>query len=91
MGLPLDYNRKDTIQSRKAIHFSKILKLHLKLPVEFENEFGSTQDTNVMAIKYGIHRKARKTVDHYTAALILKNYYEEKSPKYSEYSNSINS
>lgn len=77
MGLPLSYTKHETLMSKKARAFAKLLKIYLKLPVEFENEFGTTIESIEEAIQQGISRKNRGTVDHISAALILKRYYNE--------------
>jgi putative Holliday junction resolvase len=77
MGLPLDSEGKETSQARKTRKFAKLLKIHLKKPIVFVNEFDTSNEAMQGAIKSGISRKRRKTNDHLSAALILKRYYNE--------------
>ena len=77
VGLPLTSDGKDTNQSRKVRRFVKLLKIRLKKPVEFVNEFRTTKDSITEAINLGISKKRRSTVDHLSAALILKEYYSK--------------
>jgi putative Holliday junction resolvase len=78
MGLPLDSEGKETNQARKIRKFAKLLKIHLKKPVEFVNEAGSSREAIENAIRSGISKKRRKLSDHISAALILRRYYNER-------------
>lgn len=77
MGLPLDPEGKDTPQSLVVRRFAKLLKIRLKRPVEFVDESDSSQEAVIGAIHSGISKKARRVADHYSAALLLKRYYNE--------------
>ncbi|OGC47438.1 hypothetical protein A2886_03375 [candidate division WWE3 bacterium RIFCSPHIGHO2_01_FULL_42_13] len=77
MGLPVDEEGRETNQSLEVRRFAKLLRIRLKKPVEFMNEFDSSQEAIAGAIRSGISREGRKTADHYSAALILKRYYNE--------------
>lgn len=79
IGLPLNVDGKETKQSLKVRQFAKALKVLVKKPVEFVTEYGTTKDSIENAIKAGISQKRRKTNDHFSAALILKRYFAEKS------------
>ena len=81
IGLPLTSKGKDTQQARKVRSFAKLLKSTLHKPVVFEDEFSSTIESVKEAISSGISQKRRKSVDHISAAIILKNYYEGNSQK----------
>lgn len=77
MGLPLTAEGKETKESLRVRHFTKMLKIYLKKPVEFQNEFYTSKNALGEAILQGYTRKGRGKVDHLSAALILKNYYSE--------------
>ena len=79
MGLPIGLNGSETSQSQKVRKFAKLLKIRVKRPVEFVDEFDSSQEALQGAIKSGISQKGRKTTDHYSAELILRRYYNEQS------------
>lgn len=78
VGLPLDKDGKDTPQARIVRRFAKILKIHLKRPVEFVDEAGSSKEAVEEAIKSGLSQKSRRKDHHLAAALLLKRYYREK-------------
>jgi len=75
IGLPLNVEGKDTAQSRKVRRFTKFLKIRFKKPIDFVNEFRSTKNSKTETIRLGVSKKRRKKIDHYSAALILKEYY----------------
>ena len=72
MGLPLGKDGKETHQSRVVRRFAKILKIHLKRPVEFVDEFNSSKEAVADAIKTGISQKKRQNDHHLAAALLFK-------------------
>ena len=78
MGLPLDDKGLETSQARKVRQFAKLLKTRLKRPVEFINEHGSTQESIKESISQGIGPKGRRKIDHISAAIILKEYYQKE-------------
>ena len=75
MGLPLSPEGKDTAQARKVRKFAKLLRIKIKKPVDFVNEYRSTLDAKTETFNLGISKKRRQTVDHLSAALILRAYY----------------
>lgn len=75
VGLPLDLNGKETQQSLKTRQFSKLLKVRIKRPLEFVNEYGSSKDALEEGIEQGLSKKGRRVIDHFSAAVILKHYY----------------
>jgi putative transcription antitermination factor YqgF len=77
IGLPLSFDKKETVMSRKARVFAKLLKVYIKIPMEFENEYGTTMGSIDEAILFGVAKKQRAKTDHLSAALILKNYYHD--------------
>ncbi|MCA9308158.1 MAG: Holliday junction resolvase RuvX [Patescibacteria group bacterium] len=83
IGLPLDGFGKDTLQSKEVRKFAKLLRIYIKLPQEFVNENSTTQEALNSSFAMGISQKRRKTLDHISAAIILKNYYRnlEEQPK----------
>lgn len=76
LGLPLTAENKETKQSLETRHFGKLLKVLSKRPVEYVNEFNTSQDAEDEAIETGITQKRRRINDHLAAALILKHYYD---------------
>uniref|UniRef100_A0A7C4XMH0 Putative pre-16S rRNA nuclease n=1 Tax=candidate division WWE3 bacterium TaxID=2053526 RepID=A0A7C4XMH0_UNCKA len=81
VGLPLDWDNKETAQSLKVRKFVKRLKLRVKRPVEFVSEHGTTKEAIEGAIKSGYSMKRRQTNDHLSAAIIVKRYYSAKEHK----------
>lgn len=77
LGLPLSAQDKETEQSARVRKFSKLLKTRLKKPVTFVNEYNTTREAVKGAIDAGNSKKRRSSVDHISAALIVKRYYEE--------------
>lgn len=75
MGLPLNAEGKETAQSKKTRVFAKLLKIRSKKPVDFVNEFRTTEDLKTEPIDLGITKLKHGNVDHLSAALILKEYY----------------
>lgn len=78
LGLPVDHEGKETVQSKKTRQFSKFLKIRLKKPVQFVDEYGTSAESLEESINFGIPQKRRKVIDHYSAAAILKNYYRQQ-------------
>lgn len=76
MGLPLTPEGKETKQSLKIRRFAKILKIRSKKPVEFVNEASTTEEAETEMLDTGISKKRRGVKDAYSAALILKRYYD---------------
>lgn len=76
VGLPLGYGHRETIQSNKVRLFSKRLKVFSKKPVEFADEYNSSNEGLENALEEGINKKARSITDQYSAAVILKSFYE---------------
>lgn len=79
IGLPLDANGKDTLQSKKVRHFAKVLRIYVKLPQEFVNEINSTVESFEEAFLYGVSDKTGTRIDHVSAAMILKKYLRENA------------
>lgn len=77
VGLPLSGSGKETAMSLKTRKFAKLLKILTKKPVEFYSEHLSTIQAVEEAISTGISQKKRTSVDHLSAALILKRYYDQ--------------
>jgi putative Holliday junction resolvase len=78
VGLPLNYDGKETQESRKVRKFAKLLKVSSKKPVTFQEETGSSQEALLTAIELGIPPKKRSANDHLAAGIILKRYYRER-------------
>ena len=77
IGLPVDAEGRETQQSLEVRRFAKLLKIRLKKPVGFVSEFDTSREALVGTIRSGVSKKGRKETDHYSAALILKRYYNE--------------
>jgi putative Holliday junction resolvase len=80
VGIPLTANGKETQTSLRVRSFVKLLKIFTKKPVEFYNEHLSTVEAREGAIERGIDvmKKANK-IDHLSAAIILKSYFNENT------------
>jgi len=79
VGLPITATGKETNQTREVRKFADLLKVLSKVPVVFQNEFGSTTGAFEEAFEKGYSQKGRRLEDHLAAALILKNYYEDNT------------
>jgi putative Holliday junction resolvase len=77
VGLPLNVEGKETAQSKKVRRFAKLLKIKTKKPVEFVNEYRTTEESITEAVTLGVAKKKREKIDHFSAALILKEYYNK--------------
>lgn len=76
VGLPLTFNGKDTMESLKVRQFTKQLRVRLKKPIIYINEFGSSKRALTEALQTGVSQKGREKTDHLSAAIILRDYYE---------------
>ncbi len=76
IGIPLTYENKETIQAIKIRRFAKLLKIKLKIPVVFVNEYRTSEETMEEAIELDVSKKKRKRIDDLSAALILKKYFQ---------------
>jgi putative Holliday junction resolvase len=77
MGLPITPDGKETMMSRKVRRFSKLLKMRTKKPLEFVNEYRTSEESVTEAVNLGISKKRRRKIDHLSAALIVKEYYSK--------------
>lgn len=77
MGLPISPDGKETMMSRKVRRFAKLLKLRTKKPLEFVNEYRTSEESVTEAVNLGISKKRRQKIDHLSAALIIKEYYSK--------------
>lgn len=77
IGLPLTVDGKETNQSRKVRRFARLLKIKSKKPVDFVNEYRTTEESITEAINLGTSKKHREKIDHLSAAIILKEYYNK--------------
>lgn len=80
IGLPLNANGKETSNSVVVRRFAKLLKIYLKQPIEFVNEYLTTQESVEKLVNQGMPQKSRRggKKDRLSAELILKRYYHEK-------------
>ena len=77
IGLPVGADGKETPMSRKVRRFSKLLKIRTKMPITFVNEYRTSEESVTEAINLGISKKRRRSIDHLSAALIIKEYYSK--------------
>lgn len=75
MGLPITADGKETMMSKKVRRFARLLKLRAKKPLEFVNEYRTSEESVTEAVNLGISKKRRQKIDHLSAALIIKEYY----------------
>ena len=78
-GLPLNVEGKETPQSLEVRKFANLLKVRLKKPVEFIDEYRTSKDAVKSMIGLGFSRAVRRNHDHFSAAIILKDYFSENS------------
>lgn len=76
IGLPVSANGSENPQSLKVRQFANNLKKYIKVPMEFMNEYGSTQEFLSNGIISNISRQRAKKNDHHSAAIILEFYLE---------------
>jgi len=76
VGIPLDVDGKDTPQSIKVRKFIKLMRLRIKVPIDFVSEYNTSSESVQSAIDFGVSKKGRKITDHISAALIVKRYFE---------------
>lgn len=79
IGLPLTLDGKETSTSKKVRQFGKKVRIYTKRPVEYQNEYGTSQDALATAIDMGVSKKSRRISDHLAAYLILKDYLDDSS------------
>jgi|APGre2960657404_1045060.scaffolds.fasta_scaffold34554_1 putative Holliday junction resolvase len=80
IGIPLSYDGKDNQQSLIVRQTVNNLKKYIKVPFIYISEYGSTQSFLANGIVSNISKKTRnKANDHYSAAIILENYFENLS------------
>lgn len=77
MGLPTTADGRETRESAAVRKFAKLFKIYSKKSVVFQNEFRSSIESMEESLKYGVSQKRRKKIDHFSAALILKRFFEE--------------
>lgn len=80
VGVPLDYEGKDTAKARRTRVFAKKLRIFLKKPMEFVNEIESTKEAWSSAQQFGITRRG-SSIDHISAGIILKRYFDKQGTK----------
>ena len=76
LGLPLNSAGKETAMAKTIRTFSKLVKMETKLPVVFMDEYATSIESVKMALDQDMSQKRRQQIDHLSAALIIKNYYE---------------
>lgn len=79
LGLPLDYEGRETPQAQKIRRFAKLLRIKLKKPVHFVDEYASTRDSIKPMLALGVPKKRRRTNDHFSAAIILKDFFSSQA------------
>ncbi len=77
VGLPLTATGKETKQSLRTRRFVNQLKLSLKTPVVYQEEYLSTYNATREALDWGVPQEKRRDVDHLAAAIILLQYFED--------------
>lgn len=78
VGLPLNAEGRETHQSHTVRRFVNLMKIRVKIPIEYINEFHTSIDSKTEAINLGINKKRRQEVDSLSAALVVKEYYSRK-------------
>lgn len=77
LGLPISADGKEGYQARKVRRFAKLLKTISKKPIDYANEYRSTQE----ALEEGRSKSllsGGNNEDSLAAALILKRYYNNQ-------------
>jgi putative Holliday junction resolvase len=77
LGLPLNAEGKESMQSKEVRKFGKLLKIATKRPVKYVNEYRTSEESITEAVSSGISKKRRQKTDHLSAALIIKEYYSK--------------
>lgn len=76
LGLPLDYDQKETGQSIKVRQFAKMLKIYIGIPITFCSEIGTTVEA-AESQELELVRSLKRREDSVSAAIILKRYFSE--------------
>jgi len=79
LGLPLNFEGEDTQKTREVRAFGEELTRRVDIPWEFYDESFTSQDANqsLKTMGYSV-KESRKVIDMVAAALILRNYLENK-------------
>lgn len=79
LGLPLDFNHKETLQSAITRRFAKILKSRLGIPVVFVEEYGTTKEAQSFEdLEDALKPSKKGKIDEISASLILKRFFAEE-------------
>ena len=79
LGLPLNLDGEDTDKTRQVRKFAEELQKAITLPFEFWDERYSTVEANQALKKMGYDsKKSRTVVDKVAAAIILKDYLDNR-------------
>lgn len=77
IGLPLNEDYELTALAQKIMAFGKKLGIFLQLPIEYVDEFGST-DEAIAKIPFRKYRSKKGFRDALAAQIILQRYMDEK-------------
>ncbi len=78
VGLPTLNSGKYTNQTLKVKDFVKKMKVIIRVPVVFVDEYLSTKEALEKAIGYDISKKKRGNLDSLAAQIILRRYIDEE-------------
>ncbi|MEK7595880.1 MAG: Holliday junction resolvase RuvX [Patescibacteria group bacterium] len=76
IGLPVTAEGKLTTQALEVKKFIKLLSVRIKIPIVLVNEFLSTREALTEAIGIGFSKKRRSRIDHLSAEVVLRRYFE---------------
>jgi putative transcription antitermination factor YqgF len=79
VGLPLSDTGKPNAQTFKVKDFVSKLRLKVKFPVSYVNEFMTSKEALVKAVGYGVAKKNRSHLDSLAAEIIVQRYYSGES------------
>jgi len=79
LGRPRNMDGSLGTQAEKVFAFAKVLKKEISIPIEYEDETGTTNLVKSQMIKEGIYpEKNKDLIDKRAAQLILEGYLNEK-------------
>jgi putative Holliday junction resolvase len=82
VGLPLNMDNSKGHQAKRVLRFTEQLKIHINIPVHFQDErLSSFAAEEKLAPIYSTRAKKKKRIDAFAAAVILEAFLEKNKEK----------
>jgi putative holliday junction resolvase len=82
LGLPQDFNDKESESAKQIKNFAKLLKENVSIPVFFYDESFSTKNAQNMLLSIGKNQKStRSKIDSYACTTFLQEYLDSIDKK----------